>query len=181
MKYYIAADGGGTKVQAVLYDRIRFRTLPRTRWNRPRTFSASASSLPRNSGGRRRCTAWNISSEGLGGIPVTLLHVVIQFWLLRKCGFFIGLEKDSFRPDWKSISGNIKYGFLLYMQMILCCISEMHTGHYQVLREHHAPAPPGGNDGIQHGADAADRHQEHLCVVIHPGLPVDCPRDVHGW
>ena len=35
----------------------------------------------------------------LGGIPVTLLHVVIQFWLLRKCGFFIGLEKDSFRPD----------------------------------------------------------------------------------
>lgn len=61
----------------------------------------------------------------LGGIPVTLLHVVIQFWLLRKCGFFIGLEKDSFRPDWKSIFGNIKYGFLLYMQMILCCISEM--------------------------------------------------------
>lgn len=61
----------------------------------------------------------------LGSIPVTMLHVAIQFGFLHRCGFFIGLEKDDFKPDWKSIYGNVKYGCLMYLQMILCCISEM--------------------------------------------------------
>ncbi len=61
----------------------------------------------------------------LGSIPVTLLHIAVQFRLLQKCGFFLGLEKDNFRPDWESIVGNMKYGCLMYLQMILCCISEM--------------------------------------------------------
>ncbi len=61
----------------------------------------------------------------LGSIPVAFLHICIQIRLLQKCGFFVGLKKESFKPEWRRIFGNVKYGCLMYLQMILCCMSEM--------------------------------------------------------
>lgn len=61
----------------------------------------------------------------LGIVPVTLVHIVIQIWFLRKKGVFVELKKENFVPQWSKIGGNIKYGCLLYAQLILCSISEM--------------------------------------------------------
>ena len=61
----------------------------------------------------------------LGTIPVTLAHIAIQIFFLRKRGILVKVKKANFRPLWEKIGGNIKYGCVLFVQMLLCVIGNM--------------------------------------------------------
>lgn len=67
---------------------------------------------------------WGYWGWLLGAVPVNLLHIVFQVCLLRKKGILADLKPDHFKPDFGVIMGHIKYGFMLYLQLLLCSISE---------------------------------------------------------
>ena len=60
-----------------------------------------------------------------GPLLYLMLRVALQVCLLRRRGIFVGVKKEHYRIEWKDIFSDVRYGGWLYLQFLLCTISEL--------------------------------------------------------